>query len=118
MAKDTAKPTAKAAKPAAKPMTKSEVFSTLAEKTSLTKKQVQSVLDSLIELVKTQLTNKKVTAPTFVIPGIVKLKVNHKPATKARKGINPQTGEEITIKAKPARKVVKASPLKAVKDMV
>ena len=40
-----------------------------------------------------------------------------KPATKARKGINPFTGEEAVFKAKPARTMVKVQPLKALKDM-
>ncbi len=48
----------------------------------------------------------------------MKLTVLRKPATKARKGINPFTGEETTFKAKPARNVVKIRPLKNLKDMV
>lgn len=54
----------------------------------------------------------------FTIPGLVKIKVIKKPATKARSGINPFTGEDIVAKAKPARKVVKALALKGLKDMV
>ena len=54
----------------------------------------------------------------FVIPGLLKLKVVRKPATKAKQGINPFTKEPMTIKAKPARNVVKAVPLKALKDLV
>ena len=54
----------------------------------------------------------------FSLPGLVKLKRVVKPATKARMGINPFTKEEMMFKAKPARKVVKAQPLKALKDMV
>ena len=48
----------------------------------------------------------------------MKVKVVRKPATKARKGINPFTQEETVFKAKPARNVVKVLPLKALKDMV
>jgi len=48
----------------------------------------------------------------------MKLTVVRKPATKARKGINPFTGEETMFKAKPARNVVKIRPLKNLKDMV
>ena len=48
----------------------------------------------------------------------MKFKVIQKKATKARKGINPFTGEETVFKAKPARNVGKAQPLKALKDMV
>ena len=54
----------------------------------------------------------------FVVPGLAKILVIRKPATKARKGINPFTGEETMFKAKPARNVVKIRPVKAVKDMV
>jgi len=48
----------------------------------------------------------------------MKIEVKWKPATKARKGINPLTGEETMFKAKPARNVVKIRPLKKIKDMV
>ena len=48
----------------------------------------------------------------------MKIKVVRKPATKARKGVNPFTGEPMTFKAKPARNVVKVLALKALKDMV
>jgi nucleoid DNA-binding protein len=48
----------------------------------------------------------------------MKVKVITKPATKARKGVNPFTGAEMMFKAKPARKVVKVLALKALKDMV
>ena len=47
----------------------------------------------------------------------MKLKVVRKPATKARKGSNPFTGEETMFKAKPARNLVKVRPLKKVKEM-
>ena len=54
----------------------------------------------------------------FTLPGLLKVKRVEKPATKARQGRNPQTGEIITIQAKPKRTVVKALPLKALKEMV
>ena len=54
----------------------------------------------------------------FNLVGLCKIKVVKKPATKARKGINPFTGEETVFKAKPARKAVKILPLKGLKDMV
>ena len=54
----------------------------------------------------------------FTVPSLMKIKVVRKPATKARKGINPFTGEETVFKAKPARNVVKVLPLKALKEMV
>jgi nucleoid DNA-binding protein len=60
----------------------------------------------------------KTRAPgKFILPGLIKVQVKRKPATKARKGINPFTGEMTTFKAKPARRVVKVTPLKKLKEM-
>lgn len=102
--------------PSAKPAPKSEILATLAEKSELSKKQVQAVLGAMADVIKDQLGKKG--PGVFVIPGLIKLRVVRKPATKAKKGINPFTKEEIMIKAKPARNVVKATPVKALKDMV
>jgi nucleoid DNA-binding protein len=100
----------------AKSMTKSDVYSTLAEKTSLSKKEVASVVSALEELVKRELGKKG--PGVFQVPGLVKLRVVRKPATKAKQGVNPFTKEPMTIKAKPARNVVKAQPLKTLKESV
>jgi DNA-binding protein HU-beta len=54
----------------------------------------------------------------FVVPGLAKFIVIKKPATKARQGINPFTKEPTIFKAKPARKIVRARPVKAAKDAV
>lgn len=54
----------------------------------------------------------------FTVPGFAKFVVVKKPATKARKGVNPFTGEPTVFKAKPARKIVRARPVKAAKDAV
>ena len=107
---------AKKAAAAGKPMTKSEIMSQLAEKTDLQKKDVQNVFDSLSELIDQELS--KSGPGVFSIPGLLKLKVQDKPATPARKGINPFTKEPQVFKAKPASRKVKATPLKALKDMV
>ena len=101
---------------APKHMTKSEVVLALAEKTELTKKQVGAVLEELATLVAKNIGKKG--PGVFVVPGLAKIKVIRKPATKARKGINPFTKEETIFKAKPARNVVKIQAVKAVKDMV
>lgn len=101
---------------APKHMSKSEVVLALAEKTELTKKQISSVFDELAALVAKNIGKKG--PGVFVVPGLAKIKVIRKPATKARKGINPFTKEETTFKAKPARNVVKIQAVKAVKDMV
>jgi nucleoid DNA-binding protein len=87
----------------------------LADSTGLTKKQVAGVLDELKAVINGHI--KKGSAQTFTMPGLLKVKVNRKPATRARKGTNPFTGEEMMFKAKPARNVVKILPLKALKDM-
>lgn len=119
--KKKAKTKAKAAPKAApiktikEPMTKSSMLSSISENTGLTKKQVSSVMDSLSGIINGHI--KKGGAGTCTIPGLMKVKTIRKPATKARKGINPFTGEETVFKAKPARTVVKILPLKAMKEM-
>lgn len=100
----------------AKPPTKSEILNHIAGETGLSRKEVGAVFDSLSGMIA---KNLKGRGPgMFSVPGLMKIKVVKKPATKARKGINPFTGEETVFKAKPARKVVKVQPLKALKDMV
>ena len=99
-----------------KPPTKSEILTSIADTTELSRKQVISVFDALNALIQ---DNLKPRGPgSFSVPGLMKIRVNKKAATKARKGINPFTGEETMFKAKPARKVVKVTPLKNLKDMV
>ena len=106
---------AKKAAAAGKPMTKTEVYNALAEKTDLSKKDVQAVFESLGELIADQLGDGP---GVFTIPGMMKLKAVHKPAVPARKGKNPFTGEEQMFKAKPASKNVKVTALKGLKDMI
>ena len=116
------KATAKKATPARKipavkePMNKSAILEEIAENTGLNKKQVSSVFDELAVLIERHI--KKRAIGQFTLPGLMKVEVKRKPATKARKGINPFTGEETVFKAKPARNVVKIRALKKVKDMV
>jgi nucleoid DNA-binding protein len=100
----------------AKPATKSETYQALATATGLTRKQVASVFDELAKVVKQHLGKKG--AGVFTLPGLLKIKRVYKPPTKARKGINPFTKQEQMFKAKPARNIVKAQPLKSLKDMV
>jgi nucleoid DNA-binding protein len=99
-----------------KSATKAEVYGAVAEKTGLPKKDVAKVFDALAELIGRELGKKG--PGMFQLPNLLKLKVVHKPATKAKQGINPFTKEPMIIKAKPARKVVKALPLKSLKEMV
>jgi len=120
--KKTRKASKKKAVPARKtpavkaPMTKSAIINELADKSELSKKQVSSVVDELAILIERHI--KKRAPGKFVLPGLMKIEVKRKPATKARKGINPFTGENTIFKAKPARNVVKIRPLKKLKEMV
>ena len=100
-----------------KPPTKSEIYATIVEDTGLTRKDVAAVFDSLSGQIKKNLGGRNAPG-MFSIPGLLKLRVVKKPARKARKGVNPFTGEEMMFKAKPATKVVKATILKGLKDMV
>lgn len=110
MAKSTA------VKTRAKPMSKSEIVSGIADAAGLTRKQVSSVFEAMAGQIKKSLGRSGPGA--YIVPGLMKLVVVRKPATEARKGINPFTGEETMFKAKPARNVVKIRPLKNLKDMV
>jgi nucleoid DNA-binding protein len=103
-------------KTASRAATKGEIYAKLAHSSGLTKKQISTVFDGLSELIKGELGKKG--PRVFVVPGLLKLKVVHKPATKAKQGINPFTKQPMTYKAKPARNVVKALPLKSLKEMV
>ena len=107
---------AKSAGKSAKPVTKSEVLATISEQTDLTKKDVGAVFEALSGVIKKQLGKRG--PGVFSVPGLMKLSVQRKPATKSRMGINPFTKEEIMIKAKPVRNVVKIRALKNLKEMV
>ena len=96
---------------AGKRLTKAELIMELSSKTELDKKNVTRVFDSLTEIIKNQLSNKG--PGELVLPGMVKLKVVERPATKERQGINPITKEPITIPAKPASRKVRVTAVKA-----
>ena len=122
MAKKKATAKAKSAKsakasPAVKePFTKSELLTSIAGSTGLSRKDVSNVIDELTTAISRHV---KPRGPgEFKMPGLFKIKTVHKKATKARKGINPFTGEETMFKAKPARTVVKVVALKKLKEMV
>ncbi len=95
--------------------TKSEILSAISAETELSRKQVASVMEAMAALISKNVGKKG--PGLFVVPGLMKITVINKPATKARKGINPFTKEEVMFKAKPARRVIKVRPLKALKDM-
>ncbi|MEY8205663.1 MAG: HU family DNA-binding protein [Bermanella sp.] len=94
---------------------KTQILTDIANNTELTKKQVQSVLDELSDVIERHI--KKRAVGEFVLPGLLKISAVKKPAKKARKGINPFTGEETTFKAKPASIALKIRPLKKLKEM-
>ena len=101
---------------ATKSVSKSEILTAIAERTELSRKQVNAVFAALSQQIESAVGKRG--PGVFALPGLVKIKVVHKPATKARKGINPFTKQECVFKAKPARNVIKVRPLKALKDMV
>ena len=94
---------------------KTQILNQISENTELTRKQVQSVLDELGGLIEGHI--KKRSCGEFVMPGLFKIVTVKKPARRARKGINPFTGEETMFAAKPASTQVKLRPLKKLKEM-
>ncbi|MBL9001639.1 MAG: HU family DNA-binding protein [Phycisphaerae bacterium] len=104
-----------------KPRKKSELFGILAEHVpGVSKKQVAGVFEALGKVIAVDLAKPSPDKPkVFVVPGMMKISAIHKPATKATQKANPfKPGEMMTVKAKPARTVVKVRPLKALKEMV
>ena len=97
--------------------TKTQLYAHISEETGLARKDVAKVFESLGDVINGHIKSRG--AGEFKVPGLLKIKVNKKPATKARKNVpNPfRPGELMDVAAKPARKVVKVLPLKALKDM-
>ena len=102
--------------PVTKPRTKGQIYSLIAEDSGLARKQVAQVFETLAKTISCDIGPRG--PKVFTVPNLMKITVKKKPATKARKGINPFTGEEMMFKAKPARNIVKVRPLKKLKDMV
>lgn len=101
----------------AQKQSKAQIFTDISECTGLSKADVRNVFAALRNLVERHLKGKG--SGQFSIPELgVKIRRVSKKATKARKGRNPFTGEEITIPAKPARKAVRATVLKTLKEVV
>ncbi len=99
-----------------KKMTKSEFVAAVAEKSGLSKKQVAAALEALNEVVKGQIGNKG--PGEVIIPGLLKVVVANRPAMPAGERLDPFTKQMKFFQAKPARKVVKVRPIKALKDAV
>src|SRR4051812_45484010 len=97
-------------------LTKAQVISALAEGTNLDKKTVNNLLDALAQLIKKELSSNG--PGEITIPNLVKLKAKQTPATQERQGINPFTKQPTTIKGKPASLKIRATPVKALKDLL
>jgi nucleoid DNA-binding protein len=97
-------------------LSKAQIIAALAEGSGLDKKSIGLLFDKLSDLAKDQLGDGG--PGEFTVPGLVKLKAKSTPATKDRPGVNPFTKEPMTIKGKPASRKVRATPVKALKDLV
>jgi DNA-binding protein HU-beta len=98
------------------PLSKSALIQSIAklQTDGTSKRQVKSVVEALVAVGHKELKKSGV----FLVPGFAKFVVVKKPATQEREGLNPFTKEPIVFRAKPARKVVKARLVKAVKDAI
>jgi nucleoid DNA-binding protein len=94
--------------------TKGEIVNQICKDTELSRKQVAAVFESLNGIIKKSLRG----GGLFTLPGLLKMKVVKRPATKARQGINPFTKEKMMFKAKPASKKIRLLPLKSLKALV
>ncbi len=103
--------------PVTSKQTQAQIITDLSEATSLEKIAVKNVLEALRNQIHRHLKVKG--SGEIILPGLgIKVRRISKKATKARKGVNPFTGEPMTIQAKPARKAARATALKALKDLV
>ena len=101
---------------AAKTRSQGDVFGTIAQHVGIHRRDVASVFHVMGSMIKADLS--KSGAGVFKVPGLMRITVQRKPATKERQGINPFTKEPTTFKAKPARNVVRVRPLRGLKAMV
>ena len=98
-----------------KTMTKSELIQKITDQhPDLTRKDVKGVMETLATVAYKELKKTGV----FLLPGFAKFVVIKKPATEERAGVNPFTKEPTVFKARPARKIIRARPVKAAKDAV
>jgi nucleoid DNA-binding protein len=93
-------------------LTQTQLAQEVADRADVSRADAKRVLAALEDVILEELGN----AEKVKIGGIVQLAVRVRPATKARKGRNPATGEEITIAAKPAAVALKARPLAKAKS--
>ena len=102
----------KAMKSGSKVMTKGALVKMLAEQHELKSKVCSGLLDSLATLAMTEVKKTGI----FTIPGLCRIKTRVKPATKA--GVRVMFGQEMKVKARPAKTVVKAFPVAALKAQI
>merc|ERR1719207_233939 len=95
-------------------LTAAGVYSSVAETMGLKPKDVKAAVEGLLGLAAAQMKKNG----SFKVAGMLNLKLKVKPATPARKGVNPFTKEPCVFKAKPASKTVRALPMKKLKTMV
>ena len=100
----------------AKPRSKGDVFGTIAQHVGIHRRDVAAVFHVMGSLIKADLA--KGGSGVFKVPGLMRITVKRKPATKAHMGINPFTKEQVMFKAKPARNVVRIRPMKSLSQMV
>ena len=93
-------------------LTQTQLVTAVADRSELSKADAKRVITALEDIILEEIGN----AQKVRIGGLVQLTVRVKPATKARKGRNPATGEEITIAAKPASVDIRARPLAKAKE--
>lgn len=86
-------------------LTKPKLIQVLADRSNLSKTQVNLLLENLSDVAEEQLR----TGGIFTLPNLVKFTLKDKAATPERQGISPFTKEAITIAAKPASKKIRAS---------
>lgn len=98
------------------PYKQTQIIEYLADKSELSKKEVKAVMEALRDLMHLHL-KKRGGMGEFTLPGLLKVVKKIKPATKARQGTNPFTGEPMVFKAKPARVQLKIKALKKLKEM-
>jgi nucleoid DNA-binding protein len=102
--------------PATSRRSRADVVKQIAASTELKPRQVKDVFEALSAIMAADLGKKG--PGEFNFNGLVKLRTVNKPATKARMGRNPFTGQEIMIKAKPASRKVRARALRPLNSMV
>jgi len=103
-------------KASSKVRSKSEVYNIIADNVGIARRQVAGVFHVLGSVIKSDLSKGGPGVST--VPGLARIRIQRKPATKERQGINPFTKEPTIFKARPARNVVRLRPLRGLKEMV